>query len=85
MPTNDNRKYGQILVDGKLIFKDSANRHLSTTHLFVRLGRLIIGTSENPFKNRAVITLCGTRRDRFLTFNHQYVGGNKILANLGHL
>ena len=47
-----------ILIEGSLQF-DEQDIELQATYIFVRGGRLTIGTEANPFQHKATITLFG--------------------------
>ncbi|MEO0525876.1 MAG: G8 domain-containing protein, partial [Bacteroidota bacterium] len=52
---------GNLAIDGKLIFKDT-HLNLSAETILVR-GLLQIGTADNPFQNKATVTLTGPKLD----------------------
>ena len=52
-----------IVVQGQLIFDDSTDLFLNAKYIFINGGGLQIGTEEEPFMHRAVITLHGNIRD----------------------
>ena len=50
-----------LVVEGELIFEDAQDLELQATYIFIRGGRLQVGTEEAPFKHRATFTLFGER------------------------
>ena len=64
-----------LVIDGTLIFDDNQDIYLQSKYIFINGGRLQIGTSENPFMHKAVITLHGNVRDPEIP-----VYGAKVLA-----
>ena len=56
-----------LTINGRLTFQqenvdeglENMDLHLRAHHIFIRAGELIIGTEEQPFVNRAKITLYG--------------------------
>lgn len=52
-----------IVVQGQLIFDDSTDLFLNAKYIFINGGGLQIGTEDEPFMHRAVITLHGNIRD----------------------
>ena len=52
-----------ILIEGELIFEDEQDVHLQAKYIFINNGRLQIGTEEEPFCHKAIITLHGRVRD----------------------
>ncbi|KAJ9465077.1 hypothetical protein DIPPA_26072 [Diplonema papillatum] len=72
-----------MLVDGALIFDDSADRALDMKYMLIRGGRLQIGKEAAPFQHKAVITLHGNRSSTPLpvygTKNIAVRGGDVLL------
>lgn len=64
-----------LVLDGTLIFDDNQDVHLQSKYIFINGGRLQIGTEENPFMHKAIITLHGNIRDPEIP-----VYGAKVLA-----
>jgi hypothetical protein len=55
---------GNIIVDGYLIFADTKPLiQLNAKNIWVRSGKIIIGTSDVPYQNNAKINLHGARTD----------------------
>lgn len=52
-----------ILIEGELVFQDTRDLHLQAKYIFINHGKLQIGTEENPFRHKAIITLHGNVRD----------------------
>jgi plastocyanin len=52
-----------LLIDGNLIFDDNQDIHLQAKYILILRGKLQVGTEEEPFMHRAVITLHGNIRD----------------------
>jgi hypothetical protein len=57
--------------------------HLRAKYLFVRAGRLAIGTPDEPHIGNAQITLSGEKDTKQIVYTNAIEGGNKILANTG--
>ena len=57
--------------------------HLKAKHIFVRAGEFFIGSEENPFTNKATITLFGEQKDETILMDGAVEAGNKVLANVG--
>lgn len=53
-------KLRAIVIEGSLIFKD-VELNLHSDFIFVKGGRLVIGTENKPFKSKAIITLYGNK------------------------
>ena len=52
-----------ILIEGELIFEDSLDISLNAKYIVVNGGYMQIGTEENPFLHKAIITLYGNILD----------------------
>jgi hypothetical protein len=50
-----------IIVEGGLRFEDASDIFLNASYIFVRGGRLEVGTQAAPFRHNAVITLHGAK------------------------
>ena len=52
-------------------------------YIFVRAGEFFIGTEEEPFRNKATITLLGDQETETMTLSGTVDGGNKVLGVTG--
>jgi hypothetical protein len=76
-------KLKMLIVNGRLSFKNDTDIHLRCTHIFVRVGELIIGYKEKPFSAQAKITLFGEKDSRAMVFDNAVEAGNKVISNIG--
>jgi cell migration-inducing and hyaluronan-binding protein len=76
--------YNYIEVNGQVTFKpDAETLHLRAKYLFVRAGRIAIGTSDEPHMGNVQITLSGEKDNKQIAYTNAIEGGNKVLANTG--
>lgn len=78
----DSPIYGTIVVNGNLTFYNTTDQHLRCKILFIRAGELHIGSSDYPFKKKAIITLYGARNESTIAFDNVIEAGNKMLVNV---
>ena len=87
---DDPKIYGRIYVDGRLTFADptpvdkSKTYDLKTNWLIIGVGEVNIGSKDSPYKNKAAITLQGTRNSPAFAFHNGPRGGNKIIFVSGN-
>lgn len=79
----DEVKLNSLEVNGELIFDDRADRTLKAYNLWVRSGKLEIGTADKPFTNKAIIELQGDNTEEYFTFTQSIEAGNKNLVITG--
>ncbi len=73
--------FRQVQINGQLTFKPGAPKlHLRAKYVFVRAGKLIIGTAQEPFLGEAKITLSGEKANQHIVYDNAIEAGNKILA-----
>ncbi|GAA0726069.1 hypothetical protein GCM10009430_32640 [Aquimarina litoralis] len=53
---------GNIIIKGKLMFKQGENLNLTAKTILIDGGVLEIGTVQNPYRNKAIITLNGPKK-----------------------
>lgn len=80
--------YNKIKVDGRLTFEDPASAdktfELIANQLLVVVGEIRIGSGVSPYKNKAIITLKGTRNSPYFAYSNNINAGNKILFVSGN-
>ena len=82
---NETPELGDITIDGRLTFKtDIGDITLKATTIWVKTGQFYIGTSDEPFPNKASIVLDGERESDTVPIT-SIETGNKILANTGEV
>lgn len=68
-----------VIVEGSLIFLPDADanhhRYFDARYIYVRQGRMEVGTEDHPYTSRITITLHGNIKDPYLP-----IYGNKVLA-----
>ena len=72
-----------LYINGRLTFKNGMDINLRAKHIFVRAGELLIGTPEEPFTHKAIITLHGEKENEHIVYTNAIEAGNKLLANTG--
>ena len=76
-----------ITVNGQLSFIDDVEKfptlNLNTKYIFVRVGKLFIGSEDKPFQGKASINLFGSKTDATILMSGTVEAGNKIIANTG--
>jgi len=77
--------YKHIRVNGNLTFDNRTDCHLKAKWIFIRHGKLQIGTKEHPFENKATITLHGERNDETMAFTNSIFMGSKVIANVAKI
>jgi hypothetical protein len=82
---NESPHLKSLTINGRLTFlnRDDFDIHLMTNQIFVRAGEFFIGTTEEPFKSQATITLMGEQESETLTLSGTVDGGNKVLGVAG--
>jgi hypothetical protein len=50
-----------LIIEGTLIFDDTQDIHLEATYIFIKGGKLQIGTEDKPYQHQATITMHGKR------------------------
>lgn len=60
---NETPKLHTLTINGRLsvIQQDDFDVHIRAERIFVRAGELFIGSEEEPFTNKATITLLGVQ------------------------
>jgi len=76
-------KVRMLTINGRLTFQNDIDIHLRASHIFVRVGELIIGNETNPYTMQAKITLNGWKNERAITYDNAIEAGNKLIANIG--
>ena len=72
-----------VLVEGSLIFAPNENdathkRTFDAKYIFVKEGRLEVGTEEHPYTSKITITMHGTKEDPYLpTYGNKMIGAPK--------
>ena len=75
-----------VRVNGNLTFQqDGKDKHFRCKHLFIRNGKLQVGTKENPFNATAIIGLYGEKNAETIVYDNAVEAGNKNIANVGKL
>ena len=73
-----------LQINGQLTFKqDAPQLHLRAKYIFVRAGKLVIGSPDSPFPGEALITLSGEKANQHMVYTNAIEAGNKILAVTG--
>jgi len=75
--------YKVIQINGILTFSNASDRHLHAEHIFIRAGKLLIGSEEQPFPRKAQITLHGLKEHKSMVYDNAIEAGNKLIANIG--
>lgn len=74
-------RLGTININGRLSFiQNDMDIHLQAENIFVRAGEFFIGSEEEPFQNKATITLLGGQKTDTVTLSGTVDGGNKVIA-----
>jgi hypothetical protein len=76
-------KLESLEINGNLTFLDGADRLLKSHSIFVRDGALNIGSEDEPFVNKATITLLGDNTEHYWAFTNAIEAGNKNLVITG--
>lgn len=80
--------YDKIFVEGRLTFSDpvAGNKQfeLIANQILVVVGEIRIGSQISPYKNKAIITLKGTRNSPSFAYSNNVLAGNKILFVSGN-
>ncbi|WP_244509634.1 G8 domain-containing protein [Haloferax larsenii] len=72
---------GGVTVHGVLEFKDGAYRELTSEYLLAEGGGVIrIGTEDEPFQSKAVITLTGSETDESIRGSGEMAIGTKLFG-----
>ena len=77
--------FKSLTINGRLTFMNGMDIHLRSKQIFVRAGEFFIGTEEEPFENKAEITLHGMQDEETLVLSGTISAGNKIMATVGDI
>jgi len=74
-----------LTILGSVTFSKEIDVELRAKKIFIRSGKLYIGSKEEPHPKKAIIHLHGKRNEDPITLAADVEGGNKIIGNLGQL
>lgn len=80
----DPPQFYYLEVNGLLIFNQTKDSKLEAKNIWVKNGRIIIGSEAEPFTHKAEIILHGEKDDPYVTLDPD-ASGNKMLAVTGGL